>query len=115
MAKLKYRRYFEKMIDNNKVLFDSFQKLHDDYALDSDRFQEKFNKEGEKILEVIREWENKLCMQSEKGGYSRFTPKLAEKFQDEIKKHFPKIDHVGLKVENPSKISNIFKIKKINL
>ena len=104
----KYREYYEKMINNNKEVFEKFQMLHDRYALDEEKWQEEFNKEGEKILEVIREYENKLCSQSEKGGYSNFTPKLAEKFREEVKKHFSMIEHIGIKVE-------VFELKKIKL
>ncbi len=104
----KYREYYEKMINNNKELFDKFQMVHDRYALDEEKWQEEYNKEGGKILDVIREYENKLCSQSEKGGYSHFTPKLSEKFRAEIKKHFLMIEHIGIKVE-------VFEVKKIKL
>jgi len=104
----KYREYYEKMINNNKELFDKFQMVHDRYALDEEKWQEEYNKEGGKILDVIREYENKLCSQSEKGGYSHFTPKLSEKFRAEIKKHFSMIEHIGIKVE-------VFEVKKIKL
>ena len=96
------------MVKNNKELLETFQRLHDRYVLDEDKWQEEFNKEGEKILNVIREYENKLCSQSEKGGYSNFTPKLAEKFREEVKKHFSMIEHIGIKVE-------VFALKKIKL
>ena len=104
----KHKQYAQRMLKINKSLFSSFKKLHDKYEQNPDKWQEKFNTEGEKVLQIIREYENKLCSQSEKGGYSKFTPKLAEKFQSEIKKQFPLIDHIGLKVK-------IFTLKKINL
>jgi gamma-glutamylcysteine synthetase len=104
----KYREYYQKMVNNNKKLFEDFQRLHDRYVLDEEKWQDKFNEEGEKILDVVREYENKLCSQSEKGGYSNFTPKLAEKFREEIKKHFSMIEHIGIKVE-------VFALKKIKL
>lgn len=104
----KYREYYLKMVENNKELFETFQRLHDRYALDEEKWQEKFNKEGEKVLNVVREYENKLCSQSEKGGYSNFTPKLAEKFREGVKKHFSMIDHIGIKTE-------VFSLKKIKL
>ncbi len=104
----RYREYYQKMLNNNKELFEKFQSLHDRYALDEKKWQEKFNKEGERVLLVIREYENKLCSQSEKGGYSHFTPKLAERFREEVKKHFSLIDHVGIKVE-------VFALKRIKL
>ncbi len=104
----KYREYFEKMLEGNKELFEKFREVHQRYTLEEEKFQEEFNKEGEKILLVIHEWEDKLCSQSEKGGYGVFTGNLAEKFQAEVKKEFPLIDHIGIIVSK-------FSLKKINL
>jgi hypothetical protein len=104
----KYREYVKKMLEENPELFENFKKLHDEYALNSDGLQEEFNRQGETVLGVIRDYENRLCLQSEKGGYAKFTPALSEKFQAEIKKIFPMIDHIGLKTD-------VFSIKKIKL
>ncbi len=104
----KYREYFKKMLEHNKGLFEKFREVHQHYTLEEEKYQEEFNKEGEKVLAVIHEWENKLCSQSEKGGYGVFTGNLAEKFQAEIKKEFPLIDHIGIIVKR-------FSLKKINL
>lgn len=102
------------MIEENKELFDSFTKTHLLYSTNPDKYQDLFNKEGKKVLEVIREWENRLCYQSEKAGYGNFTSKLSEKFWEEIRKNFPKIDFVGVMVEENQEKS-AFYIKKINL
>lgn len=95
----KYKEYFGKMVKVNRELFDGFAKLHADYGMDNDRHQEEFNKEGEKVLKVICEWENRLCSHSEKAGFSNYTGNLAEKFQQEVKGHFPLIDHIGIVVK----------------
>lgn len=108
----KYKAYVQKMLEANKELFETFKKLHDEYALNPDGRQEEYNREGEKVLEVVRDYENRLCLQSEKGGYAKFTPVLSEKFQAEVKKLFPLIDHIGLKPEIPQEA---FVLKKINL
>ena len=119
MAKTKYVEYYDRMVEQNQELFDSFKKLHDEYELDQNGLQAKFNEEGEKIMEVVREWENKLCMQQEKGGYANFTSKLAEKFQAVVKKHFPLVDHIGLIVtiseKDQAKSNNGFQMKQIKL
>lgn len=96
------------MINTNQEVFDEFRKVHALYDLDQDKWQEKFNTEGERIVKLVKEWENKLCKQSEKAGYGNYTGTLAEKFQSEVKKEFPLIDHVGLIIKK-------FTIKKINL
>jgi len=106
----KYREYIQRMIEGNRETFDRFRRIHDEYCLAADKesFQDKYNEEGAKIMEIIEEWEQKLCSQSEKAGYGNYAGNLAEKFHEEIKKVFPMIDYIGLIVEK-------FEIKKINL
>ncbi len=110
---VKYKEYVQKMLSENRKLFDDFRIIHDKYALNSDGLQEEFNKKGEKILEIIREYENKLCANTERGVYNKFSGNLAQKFQDEIRKIFPMIDYIGLKTEKAEK--NFFSIKRIKL
>lgn len=109
------------MVEENKEMFDNFAKLHMEYSMDEDKFQEEFNTFGEKILLVIHEWENKLCSQSEKAGYSSYTGGLSEKFQGEVRSHFPLIDHIGI-IVSPQKpamefatVEPSFSLKKIKL
>ncbi len=104
----KYKEYVERMLSENKKAFESFRSVHDKYSTDTDKYQDEFNKEGEKILPIVHDWENKLCLQSEKGGYGKFAAGLAEKFQAEVRAFFPMIDHIGLK-------TNTFSIKRIKL
>lgn len=115
---VKYKEYFKKMTDDHKELFESFKKLHDEYGLNENGLQEKFNKEGEKIMDIVREYENRLCSNTERGMYNKFSTNLAEKFQNEVRKHFPLIDHIGLKITSTrvkKDIENVFTLKKINL
>jgi len=120
----KYKEYYDKMVNENKNAFDKFAKIHVDYGMDEDANQEEFNAEGEKILKIIHEWEDRLCKQSEKAGFGSYTSGLSEKFQAEVKSHFPLIDHIGIivsnaKAANINKISssdvNKFSLKKIKL
>jgi len=102
------------MLEANKELFDRFKEVHDRYFLNQEIHQTEFNKEGEKVLVAIREWEDKLCRQSEAAGYGTYTGGLAEKFQAEIKKLFPLIDHIGLISTTPTPKEK-FVLKKIIL
>ena len=111
----KYKKYVEKMLEDNKAIFESFKKLHAEYALNPDFLQDKFNIEGERILEIVRVYEDRLCRNTEAGIYNKFSANLAEKFQNEVKKYFPMIDHVGLIVEVKPSADLKFSIKKINL
>lgn len=108
----KYREYFERMLEEEKELFDTFREIHDKYLDDPDIWQEEFNRVGAKVQDALRRWENRLCSHSEAGGYGKYSASLAEKFRLEVRKLFPKIDNVGLVIRNPQEV---FEIKKINL
>jgi len=105
----KYKEYFNRMVEENKEAFDKFTQIHFEYSTDEDKYQEKFNKEGEEILKIIHEWEDKLCSHSEKAGFGTYTGNLAEKYQEEVRSYFPLIDHIGIIVK-PA-----FSLKKIKL
>jgi len=92
----KSQQVFQDMMDYNQELFDSFKKIHDEYEKDVKTYQQEFNEEGEKVLHVIRKYENILCSHSESGKYGKFSSKLADKFWEMIRKKFQKIDCVGL-------------------
>ncbi|KKQ37358.1 MAG: hypothetical protein US53_C0020G0011 [Candidatus Woesebacteria bacterium GW2011_GWA1_37_7] len=102
----KYKDYFEKMLRENKDSFDTFRKVHMDYSLDQQKFQALFNEEGGKIQKILREYENRLCANTERGIYNRYSTNLSEKFQNEVRKHFPLIDRIGIVIEK-------FSLKKL--
>jgi len=114
----KYKEYFQKMLDLEHEAFDSFREVHDEYMLDPQKMQDKFNEEGKKIQYIIRKYEDMLCNRSEGSGYGSYSGKLAEKFQNEIRKHFPKIDSIGIRIipaYAPVQEEDGFEIKKIEL
>ncbi len=104
----KYKEYFQRMVEENKELFDDFKTLHANYGMDEEKYQDDFNKLGARVLDIAHEWENRLCKSSEGAGFGTFTTKLAEKFQEELRNAYPLIDHVGI----VSKRST-FNIKKL--
>lgn len=89
----------EQMMSEQKELFDNFSDIHREYMLNSGQWQKLFNQYGGEVLEIIRNYERKLCAQMGKGQYSKFTEQLSEKFWEEVRKVFPKIDFVGVKIE----------------
>lgn len=109
----KYKETVQKMINQNKELFDEFKNIHDRYGLQMDLMQDQFNEVGKKAMKVIREYENKLCNRSEGNGYAAYSGNLAQKFMDEIRKIFPNIDRVGIIVRNKPN-PDLFTISKIN-
>lgn len=88
------------MISENLELFDEFEWVHKHYSENPDKWQRTFNLVGEKVLEVIRIYEDLLCRKSEGGGYGRFSGNLAEKFQEEIRAHFSKINYIGIELQS---------------
>jgi len=93
----KSQQYFQDMMDYNKEAFAAFQILHDRYETEGKKMQQEFNDEGEKILTIIRKYENLLCNTSESGKYGKFSSKTADTFWALIRSKFPKIDFVGIK------------------
>jgi len=116
VAQAKYREYIERMMNLNQELFERFRRTHDNYALNPQKFQSEFNKIGSEAMEVIREYEDRLCGMTESGGYSKYSGNLAEKYQNELRRIFPKIDSVGIVVEEePLSGEDEFVLPKINL
>jgi hypothetical protein len=115
MSKTKFKQYYEKMVSENKHIFDKFTQLHFEYSIDQEKLQKKFNLEGKRMQEIIREYENRLCANTERGIYNKFSTNLAEKFQNEVRKHFPLIDHIGVKTKSPIAKKAAFSLKKIKL
>lgn len=85
------------MIKNNQSLFAKFKLIHDKYAVDQTKRQDEFNEVGVKVLEVVRSYEKMLCSHSENGTYGKYSANLADKFWDEVRKHFKLIDFIGVK------------------
>jgi len=97
MAGAKYKIVFEMMIKKYKNEFMEFKKIHDLYLKEPKKTKAEFNAQGQDILEIIHRYENTLCGHSENSGYGKFTSGLTDKFWQEIRSLFPKIDEVGLK------------------
>ena len=92
----KHQQYFQDMLENHQELFDNFKVIHQKYERDPKTYQKEFNQEGEKIVSIIRRYENLLCSHSEGGKYGKFSSKLSDKFWETVRKYFPKIDFVGV-------------------
>lgn len=86
------------MVEENKDLFDNFKNVHDAYVLNPEVNQERFNAIGKDVVDVIREYERKLCGNMNSGSYGAFSQNLSQKFWDEIRKVYKKIDFIGAKI-----------------
>lgn len=94
---VKYKQQITEMLEIHAELFTSFKVIHDHYMKNPKKYQKLFNEEGEKVLPIIRRYENILCAKSEGGRYGKFSSNLAEKYWTEIRLLFPKIDFIGAK------------------
>lgn len=85
------------MLAKNGDLFKRFLPIHAGFTMDQNKWADQFHEVGRDVLDVIRDWERRLCFGTEKGGYGQYSAGLAEKFWAEIKKQFPLIEQVGLR------------------
>jgi len=108
---VKYKNYLKEMYIKHSELFDSFETIHAAYVLDKATHQAEFNRQGQEVLRVVEDWENRLCNQMEKGKHSSFSHRLADKFREELRIRFPMIDFVGAKIKPAAD----FVIPRINL
>lgn len=92
-----YKKMVSLMTEQNKELFENFRDIHDEYAANPAKWQKLFNEYGGEVMDIMREYERKLCANMATGKYGRFSKNLSDKFWSEVKKIFPKIDFVGVK------------------
>ena len=92
----KYKQTIEDMLKHNRELFDKFIEVHNRYLTDPKATQAEFNEIGSEVQDIVRHYENRLCGKSMNTGYGKFSTSLADKFQAEIKKYFPKYDFIGM-------------------
>lgn len=92
----KYKQVFEEMLSQNKAVFASFKKIHDQYVENPASFKNELDNKGRGILRIISRYENRLCGKSENCGFGKFSSNLSLKFWEKIRLLFPKIDEVGV-------------------
>jgi hypothetical protein len=93
----KYKQYFQQMVDKHEADFAAFQPIHDGYKQDRKKWSKQFHSEGQKVVDIIREWEQRLCSGMERGNNAVYSAQLSEKFWGEVKKRFSHIELVGVK------------------
>ncbi|CAN5285097.1 hypothetical protein BH10PAT2_BH10PAT2_1470 [soil metagenome] len=93
----KYKQYFQQMVDENTELFAKFQPIHDGYKEDRKKWSQEFHQVGQQVVDVVHDWEHRLCSGMERGNNAVYSQKLSEKFWAEVKNIFPYIELVGVK------------------
>lgn len=84
------------MIKENSSLFDRFKAMQENFDVKNAGYMEKFNEDGNKVLRVIRRYENELCSKSENSGFGKFSANLSDLFWGEVRLYLPHIDQVSL-------------------
>lgn len=92
----KYQKLFHEMLRQNESVLSDFKILHDKYEKDPDKYQDEFNQEGAKILELIDRYERMLTSHTENSGYGKYSANLSDKFRSAVKTIFPKLDFIGV-------------------
>jgi hypothetical protein len=93
----KFKQCYQQMSDENDALFNQFQVIHDGYKSDRKQWSKQFHEVGKQVVEIMRDWERKLCSGMERGNNAVYSSKLADKFWEEIKKRYSHIELVGVK------------------
>lgn len=93
---VKYKHFYQLMTEQNQELFKKFAEIHNKFQSDPESNPDAFHTVGRDVLDVIRDWERRLCSGTEKSHYAQYSSKLSEKFWNEVKKDFPLIDRVGV-------------------
>lgn len=92
----KYKKQFTTMLEENSELFSQFKVLHEKIVAGDESVREEFNALGQKVLRVIRRYENALCAKSENSGFGKFSSNLSDMFWGEVRAYIPRIDEVPL-------------------
>ena len=98
MPAVKYKEYYQKMVDQHSAQFAAFLKIHDAFVINPVAHEAEFHSEGQKILDIVRDWDRRLCSSMGRGKFSTYTLNLSEKFWVEVRKDFSLIDKVGVRV-----------------
>lgn len=85
------------MTDQNEALMNQFDEIHAGYLKDRKAWSKQFHSVGQQVVDIIRDWEQRLCAGMERGANSVYSMKLSEKFWSEVKKRYSHIELVGVK------------------
>ncbi len=86
------------MLEEHHDLFTKFKQIHDAYHHNRSQLQSEYNAIGKEVMEVIREYEDRLCAGMERGMYGKYSDKVSQKFWDRVKKEYPLIELVGVEI-----------------
>ncbi len=87
------------MCEKNASIFAEFDQVHTQFAHQSSpTAATKFHSLGRDVRDIIYSWERRLCAGMERGVNGQYSRGVSQKFWDLVKKRWPLIDQVGLKI-----------------
>jgi len=93
----KYKQFFRDMSDQHEALFLEFDTIHAGYKENRKEWSGKFHTIGQQVVDIMRDYEQRLCAGMERSKNGVYSMKLADKWWEEIKKRYSHIDLVGVK------------------
>lgn len=93
----KFKQTYQQMVDEHLDLFKKFKSIHDNYLADRKTYSSQFHQVGAQVLEIIRDYEQRLCASMERGHFSQYSHRVADRFWAEVKKDYSHIELVGVK------------------
>lgn len=96
----KFRQILKDTYAQHAAVFEALRPIHDAYAANRKAVQDEFNQVGAPVMVILKEAEQRLCRQTETGGYGQYSSKLADKFWAEVKKDWPYIEWIGVKIQS---------------
>ena len=92
MATPKYKKMFDEMLITNKKVFEEYNELLNKYDLDNKTYAHELYDLQNRVLRIIKHTENGLCSRSETTGHANYSTALADKFWEEVRKVFPRVE-----------------------
>lgn len=96
----KYQDYYKQMVASHQQLFSDFKKINEQFALAPTQHEVEFQRLGQQVVDIIREFDRRLCSAMGRGAFSQYSQRLSEKFWALVRKNYSQIDMVGVKVKN---------------
>lgn len=94
----KFAQLYNTMVKDHQAVFNEFREIHELFKLDRNAHRAAFNTKGKEIMEILREYEDRLCQGMERGQFGVFSDKVSEKFWQRVKKDFSHIEMVGVEI-----------------
>ena len=88
---VKYKQYFQTLLDDHKDLLDELAALYSKYQQDPEKNKDEYEDKRKMAYRMAKRYEDTLCGKTERGKYASFSTALGDKFWGEVVAHYPYI------------------------